>query len=172
MSMPQKYYPDRTGGLDTFVENRRQNIREVRLAQEKCHQSKMKSRSKANIKTARESAGTVAQTGDLIFVKGSDSNIDRNGRGGKLEHERWMGSWKIIKTFDAGVTIGIVLGRRNTRTRHVFPACIIKPSYARPPDIRHHLTTKLAHYTWPADFELFTPCVAAKPLDIFANADK
>ena len=90
----------------------------------------------------RESAGTVAQTGDLILVKGPDNNIDRNGRGGKLEHERWMGSWNIIKTFDAGLTIRIVLGRRNTHTRHVLPGCT-KPFYARPPDLRHHLTNEL-----------------------------
>ena len=78
-----------SGGLDNFEESIRQNLREVRLALEKRHQSKANVRLKANNKIARESAGTVAQTGDLILVKESSSNIERNGSGSKLEHKRW-----------------------------------------------------------------------------------
>ena len=47
------------------------------------------SRLKANEKITRKSAGTGAQAGDLVLVKESSSNIERNGSGGKLEHERW-----------------------------------------------------------------------------------
>ena len=69
------------------MERRRQYFREVRLALEKRHQSKSKSRQKA-YRIATELGGTGAQTSGVVLVKKSDSNIDWNGRGGKLEHER------------------------------------------------------------------------------------
>ena len=87
--VPQIDATDISGGLDSFVESRRQNFREARLALEKRHQNKVNARLKANEKISRESAGTGAQVGDLVLVKESSSNIERNGSGGKLEHERW-----------------------------------------------------------------------------------
>ena len=90
--VPQINATERSGGLDNFVESRRQNFKEVRLALEKRHQSKIIARLKANNQMTRESAGTVAQTGDLVLVKESSSNVERNGSGGKLEHERWTGT--------------------------------------------------------------------------------
>ena len=67
--VPQTDATDRSGGLDNFVESKRQNFREVRLALEKRHQSKINARLKANNKTIKESVGTIAQTGDLVLVK-------------------------------------------------------------------------------------------------------
>ena len=58
--VPQIDATDRFGGLDNFVESRRQNFREVRLALEKRHQSEANARLKANNKILRVSAGTVA----------------------------------------------------------------------------------------------------------------
>ena len=67
--VPQIDGTDRSGGLDNFVESRRQNFREVRPVPVKRHQSKANARPKANNKIIRGSAGTVAQTGDLVSVK-------------------------------------------------------------------------------------------------------
>ena len=130
--VPQIDATDMSGGLDSFVESRRQHFREVRLALEKRHQSKVNARLKANEKITRESAGTGAQAGDLVLVKVSSSNIERNGSGGKLEHERWTGPWKIIKVLNAGLIIKVVMEGRSTRTRHVSPGGI-KPFRIRPP---------------------------------------
>ena len=48
--VPQIDATDKSGGLGSFVESRRQNFREVRLALEKRHQSKVNARLKANEK--------------------------------------------------------------------------------------------------------------------------
>ena len=66
------------------MENRRLDFREVRLALEKCHQSKVKSRQKVNSRTINGSAEAITYTGDLVLVEESNSNINRNGR----EHAR------------------------------------------------------------------------------------
>ncbi|CAN0462378.1 unnamed protein product, partial [Ascophyllum nodosum] len=99
--------------------------REVRLALEKRHQNKVNARLKANEKISRESAGTGGASGDLVLVKESSSNIERNGSGGKLEHERWTGPWKLTKVLKrAGLIIEVVMEGRSTRTRHVSPGGI------------------------------------------------
>ena len=59
--VPQIVATDRSGGLDNFVESRRQNFREVQPALEKRHQSKANARVKAKNKIKRKSAGNVAQ---------------------------------------------------------------------------------------------------------------
>ena len=161
--VPQTDAMDRSGGLDNFVESRRQNFREVRLALEKRHRSKTNARLKANKKIIRESAGTVAQTGDLVLVKESSSNVERNGSGGKLEHERGTGPWKKTKVLNAGLTIEVVMERRSTQIRHVSAKCI-KPFHARPPDLRHTLADEFAQFAWSADIGLTTPSLVAKPL--------
>ena len=154
---------ERSEGLDKFLESRRQNFRKVRLALEKRHQSKVKARLKANNKITKESAGTVAQTGGLVLVEESSSNVERNGRGGKLEHERWMGPWKINKVLNAGLIIEVVMEGRRTRTHHVSSGGI-KPFHARPPDLRHPLADEFARFAWSTDFGLTTQTVVAKPL--------
>ena len=161
--VPQIDATDVSGGLDSFVESRRQNFREVRLALEKRHQNKVNARLKANEKISRESAGTGAQVGDLVLVKESSSNIERNGSGGKLEHERWTGPWKLTKVLNAGLIIEVVMEGRSTRTRHVSPGGI-KPFHIRPPDLRHPLADEFAQFAWSADFGLATLSVVAKPL--------
>ena len=161
--VPQIDATDRSGGLESFVESRRQNFREVWLALEKRHQSKVNARLKANEKITRESAGTRAQARNLVLVKESSSNIERNGSGGKLEHERWTGPWKIIKVLNAGLIIEVVMEGRSTRTRHVSPGGI-KPFNIRPPDLRHPLADEFAQFAWSADFGLATSSVVAKPL--------
>ena len=107
--VPQIDATDRSGGLDNFVESRRQSFREVRLALEKHHQSKVNARLKANNEITGVSAGTVAQTGDIVLVKESSGNVERNGSSGKLKHERWTGPWKMTKVLNADLTIELVM---------------------------------------------------------------
>ena len=101
--------------------------------------------------------------GDLVLVKESSSNIERNGSGGKLEHERWTGPWKLTKVLNAALMIEVVMEGRSTRTRHVSPGGI-KPFHIRSPDLRHPLADEFAQFAWSADFGLATPSVVAKPL--------
>ena len=129
----------------------------------KRHQSKVNARLKANSKITRESAGTVVHTGDLVLVRESSSNVERNGNGSKHEHERWKGPWKIPKVLNAGVIIEVVMEGRSTRTRHVSPGGI-KPFHARPPDLRYPLADEFNQFAWSADFGRSTPSVVTKPL--------
>ena len=139
--VPQTGAADRSGGLNNFVESRWQNFREVRSVPVKRHQNKANARPKANNEIIRESSGIVAQTGDLVLVRESSSNnVAQDGSGGKLEHERGMGPWKLTKVVGADL---IVMEGRNTRTRHVSPRGI-KPFHARPPDLRHPLADEFA----------------------------
>ena len=161
--VPQIDATDRSERLDNFVKSRQQHLMEVRLALEKRHQSKANAQLKTNNKIMRESAGTVAQTGDLVLVKKSSSNVKRNGRGGKLEHERGMGSWKITNVLNAGLIMEVVMERRSTRIRHVSPE-IMEPFHAGPPDLHPPLANEFAQFTWSADFGLTTPSAGAKPL--------
>ena len=118
--VPQIDTTDRSRGLDNFVESRRQSFREVRLALERHHQSKIKARLKANNKITRESAGTAAQTGDIVLVKESSSNIEHNGSGGKLKRERRTGPWGMAKSSKRGLDNQSNHGRK----KHLNPPCI------------------------------------------------
>ena len=153
---------DRSGGLDSFVEETTE-FQASTAGLEKRHQSKVSARLKANEKITRESAGTGAQAGDLALVKESSSSIERNGSGGKLEHERWTGPRKITKVLNAGLIIEVVMEGRSTRTRHVSHGGI-KPFHIRPPDLRHPLADEFAQFAWSAYFGLATSSVVAKPL--------
>ena len=93
----------------------------------------------------KESAGTLAQAGDLVLAKDSSSNVEWNGSGGKLEHERGTGPWKITKVLNAGLIIEVVMEGRSIRTRYVSPKGI-KPFYARPRDLRHPLADEFAQF--------------------------
>ena len=140
------------------------NFREVRAVPVKRHQSKANARLKANNKIIGESAGTVAQTGNVVLAKGSSSNVERNGiSGGKLEHKRGMGPWKITKVLKPGLMIEVVMEGRSTRTRHIS-LTVIKLFHVRPPDLRHPLADEFAQFAWSADFGLTIPSAVAKPL--------
>ena len=60
--------------------------RKIRLALEKPHQRRPSFVKKANNTIVRQSAGTVTYSRCLILINASESNIDQNGRGGKLEN--------------------------------------------------------------------------------------
>ena len=165
--VPQIDAADRSEGLNNFVESRRQNFREVRLALEKRHQGKVKSRQKTNNRMTMESAWAVAHTDDLVLVKESSSNTYRNGRGDKLEHERWTGPWKVNNFLNAGLIIKVAMKGRSTQTRHISSEGI-KPFHARPPDLAVSLPTSSPNLR-STNFGLSTPSVAVKPLDTLCD---
>ena len=80
-----------SGGLDAFIEHRRQMLREVRQALEKRHRDKLVIKIELNAQIARPSAGISVKPGDLVLVREAGSNIQRHNNKGKLEHEKWTG---------------------------------------------------------------------------------
>ena len=143
-------------GLDNFMETRRQYLREVRLVLEKRHSDRART-------IARQSPGSTAAPGDLVLVRESDSSIQRNGLGGKLEHERWTGPWKVTNILQKGLVVEVEMEGRKLRSRRVSPSGI-KPFHVRPPDLRHPFADEFAQYAWPADYGLASSSVAATPL--------
>ena len=85
----------------------------------------------------------MVQTGDLVLVKESNSNVQRIESRGKFEHERWSAPWKTTKVLNAGLIIEVVMEEISTRTRHVSPGGI-QPFHVRPPDLRHPLADEVA----------------------------
>ena len=157
--MPQIDGTARSGGLDNFVESRRQNFREVRPVPVKHHQNKANARPKANNKIGRESAETVAQTGDLVFVKeSSSSNVERNGSSDKFEHELGTSPWKITKVLKRGLDNQVV---PNTPC---IPQKVVSHSTPDRPICATPLPTSSSKFAWSADFGLTTPSVVAEPL--------
>ncbi|CAM9983111.1 unnamed protein product, partial [Choristocarpus tenellus] len=61
------------GGLDSFIEQRRQNFREVRKVLERRMSANQRQREKANAMIARSSPGLGSKPGDLVLVKEADS---------------------------------------------------------------------------------------------------
>ena len=67
--VPLEGEPDSATGLDNFVERRKQNMREVRLALEKRHSYKVAAREKANQSISRSSPGLSVEPGSLVLVR-------------------------------------------------------------------------------------------------------
>ena len=67
--VPQIDASERSGGLDNFVESRRQNFRKVRRALEKRHQSKANARRKANNKNNKGIGRDCSSTWGYSFSK-------------------------------------------------------------------------------------------------------
>jgi len=55
--------------------------------------------------------------GDMVLVRESDSTIHRNGLGGKLQHDRWTGLWKVTKVLQKSLIFDVEMDGRNLRTR-------------------------------------------------------
>ena len=158
-------------GLDNFVETRRQHLREVRLVLEKRPLSRAQARQRANDAIVSQLPGSVSVPGDLVLVRESDSTIHRRGLGGKPQHERWTGPWRVTNIIQKGLLVKVVIEGRNLRSRRVFPSGI-KTFHVRPPNLRHPFADKFAQYVWPADCGLTAPSVAATPLyTLFARQE-
>ena len=138
-------------GLDAFVEQRRQNFREVRLALEKRQADKEKERARANALIKRPSAGTSMNVGDLVMVKESDSALHRDGKG-KLQHERYTGPWEIQEVLTTGLSAKVMMRGRRPRTRTVA-ASEVKPVHVRPAHLRHSIADEFAQYIWGPDWK-------------------
>lgn len=140
------------GGLDSFVERRKQNLREVRLYLEKRHDLKVASRARANAAISRPSAGVRAERGNLVLVRESDSNRHREGRGMKLQHEVYTGPWTVTDVLQTGLSVEVQMRGRKIRSRRVSTANI-KPYHVRPPALRQPLADEFAVQGWGADFK-------------------
>ena len=111
----------------------------------------------------KPSAGVTARPGDLVLVQEAEITLHRSGRGGKLEHERWTGPWRVSRILQEGLTAEVEMKGRQLRTRKVHTG-LIKPFHVRPRDLRHSMADEFAQYAWSSEFALTQPSVAAQPL--------
>ena len=82
---------EQSGGLDNFVERRKQSLREVRLALEKQHKLRVTATAPANASISRPSAGVALEKGSLVLVHESESSRHRDNSGRKLQHDLYTG---------------------------------------------------------------------------------
>jgi len=142
-----------SGGLDNFVERRKQNLREVRLALEKRHNQRVTARAHANATIARPSAGVLVEKGSLVLVRESESSRHRDNRGRKLQHDHYTGPWRVTEVVRAGISVQVTMRGRKQRTRTVSVADV-KPFHVRPLTLRHSLADEFAQYAWGPDFKM------------------
>jgi len=160
---PQMDGADTREDLDSFVEQRRQVLCEVKSALVRRHEAKVAAREKENAKIARTSSGVLAQPGNLVLVREAESTLSRRGRGDKLEHERWTGPWEVKRVLQEGLSVEVEMQGRQLRRRRV-PTSLIKPFHKRPTDLRHPMADEFALQVWTADIGLQQPSVTARPL--------
>ena len=160
---PQIDGADSAEGLDSFMERRQRVFNEVKSTMEKRYEEKVAARERENAKIGRTSPGTLAQVGDLVLVRESDSTLYRRGRGDKLEHEKWTGPWKVKKVLQEGLMLEVEMQGRQLRHRTVSAASV-KPFHTRPEYLRHPMTDEFAQQAWTADLGLRQASVAARPL--------
>lgn len=120
--VPLSEETDQSGGLDNFVERRRQNLREVRLALEKRDSQRVTARARANAAISRPSAGVIAEKGSLVLVRESDSSKHRDSRGKKLQHDHYTGPWRVTEVLQTGLSVQVTMRGRKQRTRNVSTA--------------------------------------------------
>lgn len=151
--VPLEGEPETATGLNNFVERRKQNMREVRLALEKQHSYRVAAREKANRAISRPSPGVSVEPGSLVLVRESESSRHRDRRGMKLQHERYTGPWKVSEVLQKGLSVHVSMQGRKQRDRRVSIADV-KLFHTRPPSLRHSLADEFAHYAWTSDFKL------------------
>jgi len=105
--VPTSGMTDNTRGLDNFVEQRRQNMLEVRHAMEKRNELRMVAREKANASISRPSAGVSADRGDLVLVRTPASLRHRDRRGMKLQHDLYTGPWTVVEVLERGLSVKV-----------------------------------------------------------------
>ena len=140
-------------GLDNFVERRKQNLREVRLALEQQHSYTVAAREKANQTILRSSPGVSMGQGSLVLVRESESSRHRDRRGMKLQHELYTGPWKVSAVLQQGLSVQVSMRGRRQRDRRVSLADV-KPFHTRPLSLRHSLADEFSQRAWTADFGL------------------
>ena len=140
-----------TTSLDNFVEQRKQNLLEVRKVLEQRQAIRTAARKRVNATINRSSAGVPAKVGDLVLVREADSTRSREGYGTKLHHEKYTGPWSTTRVLTTGLSVEVKLRGRKTRKRTVATSAL-KPFTVRPPDLRHSIEDELAQYAWEADY--------------------
>ena len=166
--VPLESESEATGGLDNFVERRKQNMREVRVALEQRHSAQTAARQKANQSISRPSPGVSVETGDLVLVRESDSSRHRDGRGKKLQHEVYTGPWEVSEVLQRGLSVKVLMNGRKKRERNVSLADV-KLFHTRPPSLRHSLADEFAQFAWTADFKLSPDEEQSPVLDSIAD---
>ena len=149
-----------SGGLDNFVERRKQNMREVRIALDKRNELRARSKAAANATISRPSPGITARKGDLVLVREAAASRHRDGRGRRLQHENYSGPWRVTRVLVTGLSVEVEMNARKHRTRTVAVADV-KPFHLRPPALRHSLADEFAQHFWGPDFKS-----AAAPHDL------
>lgn len=142
---------DNTKGLDNFVEQRRQNLLEVRLAMEKRNELRMATRAKANADISRPSAGVTADRGSLVLVRTPASLRHRDRHGMKLQHDLYTGPWTVVEVLERGLSVRVEMKGLRPRSRRVSCADV-KPFHVRPVHLRHSIGDEFAQYAWGPDF--------------------
>ena len=144
---------DQERGLDNFVERRKQNLRDVRLALEKRHELRVAARAKANASIERSSAGVGVVKDSLVLLRESESSRHRDHRGRKLQHELYTGPWEVTGVIQPGRRVEVMMHGRKKRSRRVSTADV-KPFHLRALPSRHSLAEEFAQYAWGPDFKL------------------
>lgn len=118
-------------------------LREMRPALEKRYESRVAAKEKGNVRIAKVSAGVQAQPDNLVLVKEAGSALHHNGRGDKMECERWTGPWEVKKVLQEGLSVGVDMERRQLRRSRVSTA-LVNPFHWRPNDLRHPIADEFA----------------------------
>ena len=146
-------------------------MRNVAEALEKIHESRVKTRQRRNAEIRRPSSGVGCVEGDLVLKGEIESSLFRQGMGPKLVHEKWTGSWKVLKVVFTGLSAVIEMEGRKARTRRVSMASL-QLFYRRSSDLRHPIEDELAQIAWGADFGLRGDSVAAAPMHTLMDRRK
>eukprot|EP00752_Nemacystus_decipiens_P017631 g15802.t1 len=144
---------ENTRGLDNFVEQRRQNMLEVRRVMERRNELRMAAREKANASISRPSAGVSADRGSLVLVRTPASLKHRDHRGMKLQHDAYTGPWTVVEVLEKGLSVQVEMKGLRPRSRRVSVADV-KPFHVRPVRLRHDIANEFAQHVWGADFKL------------------
>ncbi|CAB1096027.1 unnamed protein product [Ectocarpus sp. CCAP 1310/34] len=139
------------GGLDNFVERRKQNLREVRMVLERWHELRVAARAKANATFEKSSAGVAVGRNSLVLIRETESRRHRDRRERKLQHDLYTGPWKVTDVIQPGLSVEVSLHGRRKRSRRVSTADV-KPFHLRPPSLRHSIADEFATYAWGPDF--------------------
>ena len=94
-----------SGGLDNFVERRKQNLLEVHFALEKRYNRRLTAWAHANAAISGPSAGVTVERGNLVLVRESESSRHHDNRRRKLQHDHCTGPWRLTEVLQTGPSV-------------------------------------------------------------------
>lgn len=155
---------EQSGGLNTFVEQRRQILLEVRQTPEKRHRDRVESRRVAKAKMTRPSAETATNPGDLVLIKEVNRALSRSSTKRNLKHRQRTEPCKAGAVMQRAMSVEGKMEGRKTRDRRV-PMSTINPFYVKRPNLCHPtMAEEFVQYVWKADSGLSEPQIAATSL--------